>query len=111
MTSTVELIESIKHKRTCRYCKAKKLETHDSEKVENFAFYHCFNCGADFIEDKEQREYRDDDKKDDSPWGAGFIVLLAMVSTILVIKVADQENATFGGNERSQNAIELLNNR
>lgn len=108
MTSTPELLESIKSKRTCRYCGEKKIQTNDSEKVENFVFYHCFQCGGDFIENEEEREFRDEDKKDDTPWGAGVSVLVAMLITILLINVV-RDNPNIGGQD--QTVIESLNDR
>ena len=105
MTSTAELLESIKSKRACHYCGHKKLETHDSEKVENFVFYHCFQCGGNFIENEEEREFRDEDKKDEAPWGAGVIVLLAMVMTIAIIQAAGEQPIVDG---RDQTVIESV---
>ena len=84
-------VEEHKSKTACPRCNQKKLVTNDSEKSDEVMFNHCLNCGFEFSENGQQREYRkDQDKKDrdDSPWNMGVILVVAMVITILSINLS-----------------------
>lgn len=89
-------VEEHKSKTACPRCDQKKLITNDSEKSDEVMYNHCLNCGFEFSENEQQREYRkDQDRKgrEDSPWNAGFILAIAMIVTILSINLSRQ-NAT-----------------
>jgi len=55
----------------------------------------CQNCGYEFTDNEQIREYRDDTQKDEkeSPWSVGFLVLIAMVITILTIQLVQPNTA------------------
>lgn len=89
-------VKDYKSKTTCPCCNEKKLDTNDSEKIDNVIYQHCWNCGFEFSENELQREYRKDkDKKDssDSPWNAGIWLAIAMVATILTVGLSEKNNA------------------
>ncbi len=88
-------VEEHKSKTTCPRCEEKKLSTNDSEKFDEVMYNHCLNCGFEFSENEQQREYRkDQDKKDrdDSPWNIGIVIAIAMIATILTINLSEQNN-------------------
>ena len=83
-------VEEHKSKTACPRCDQKKLITNDSEKFDEVMYNHCLNCGFEFSENEQQREYRKDQGKndrDDSPWNAGLFLAIAMVATILTINL------------------------
>lgn len=80
-------LDEINSKRSCPCCEQKKLVTNDSEAIDEVVHYHCYSCGFEFSENDAQREYRDGltSSDDESPWDSGFLVLIAMLVTILTL--------------------------
>jgi predicted RNA-binding Zn-ribbon protein involved in translation (DUF1610 family) len=91
------LLDEIKSKQACLNCQEKKLTTNDSERSDELMHYRCLNCGYDYTETKEERSFRDGKNKmnrtDDSPWGQGATILIAMLATILIINLSGQNGS------------------
>ncbi|NJM96418.1 MAG: hypothetical protein HC800_03685 [Phormidesmis sp. RL_2_1] len=92
------LYEQIKSKDYCRNCEAKKLDNDSLAKDGNTVFHHCLNCGFEYWDTEAEKKYyqkyhKDSDKKtgDDQPWGAGSIIFLLMLVTILAITLVERE--------------------
>lgn len=77
----------------CRYCKQTTLSLYfgdEDEKGEpEVSYMHCLNCGFNFpYFEKFEKEK---DKKDDGlNWNAGFMLLVAMLFTVIAIRGEDE---------------------
>ncbi|MGB3293777.1 MAG: hypothetical protein WBB01_12385 [Phormidesmis sp.] len=92
LSTTVPNIKKSKH--ACPSCQEHLLTTNDNFKTDDLMHHHCVNCGYDFFDTERERKHREREErhpKDDQPWNMGFILLLAMVTTIIIIALSDRE--------------------
>lgn len=83
-----------------------------ADEFDNFMYYHCMNCGGEFSESEQQRDLRDsteEGEKSDTPWNTGILILLAMLVTILVIRLNEGGTPSFP--EGGRRVIESVEER
>ena len=83
-----------KSKQACPSCQEHLLITNDNIKTDDLMYHHCVNCGYEFFDTervrkaKERESYR---PGDDQPWNMGFILLVAIVITLMIMALSDRE--------------------
>lgn len=83
-----------KSKQACPGCEEHFLTTNDNFKTDDLMYHHCVNCGYAFFDTEQERKLREREDRNpgtDQPWNMGFILIVAMVTTILIIALSDRE--------------------
>ena len=83
-----------KSKQACPCCLEHLLITNDNFKTDDLMYHHCVNCGYEFFDTEQIRKSRERESNrpgDDQPWNMGFILLVAMAVTLMIITLSDQD--------------------
>ena len=83
-----------KSKQACPSCQEHLLITNDNSKTDDLMYHHCVNCGYEFFDterDRKSRERESSQPGDDQPWSMGFILLVAIVITLMIMTLSDRE--------------------
>lgn len=92
ISTTVPQIK--RSKQSCPSCQEHFLTTNDSFKTDDLMHHHCVNCGYDFFDTEQERKLREREERNpgsDQPWNMGFVLIMAMVITIIIIALSDRE--------------------